>query len=212
MSGAGLPPAHPWPSAPVRTDFDGNKLGLEWTHLRAPVPHLFSLAERPGMLRLKGSNDTLDDVAAPAFVARRQQHFNMRVATVLDFTPAAPGQTAGLVLRMNEANHYQLRVAGAPGRRVELVTRVKGVTTTVAQAPLSPGPVELQIRAWPERYEFGWRSGKGPMRTLGSAPTAALSSESAGGFTGVFVGMTASGKGAMPPADFDWFDYEALGD
>ncbi|GGC03180.1 glycoside hydrolase family 43 protein [Pseudoduganella buxea] len=212
MSGAGLPRSQPWPAAPTRTDFDGNKLGLEWTHLRAPIPHLLSLAERRGMLRLKGSDDTLDDVAAPAFVARRQQHFNLRAAALLDFTPAAPGQTAGLVLRMNEANHYQLRVAGAPQRRVELVTRVKGVTTTVATAPLPRGPVELQIRAWPDRYEFGWRSGKGTMRTLGSAPTAALSSESAGGFTGVFVGMTASGKGAMPPADFDWFDYEALGD
>jgi len=212
MNGAGLPPAHPWPTAPVRTEFTEARLPLEWTYLRAPIPHLVSLSERPGMLRLKGSADTLDDVAAPAFVARRQQHLNMRAAALLDFTPRADDQTAGLVLRQNEANHYQLRIAGAPQRRVELVTRIKGVTRTVATAQVPAGPVELSIRAWPDRYEFAYRAKGAALRTLGTAPTAALSSESAGGFTGVFIGMTASGKGDMPPADFDWFDYEPLGD
>jgi len=37
---------------------------------------------------------------------------------------------AGLVLRQNEDNHYLLRVTGAPSRRVELVTRIKGQELT----------------------------------------------------------------------------------
>ena len=48
---------------------------------------------------------------------------------------------------------------------------------------------------------------------LGSAPTAPLSTEAAGGFTGVYAGMFAwtSASAAMPAADFDWFDTEPIG-
>jgi alpha-N-arabinofuranosidase len=36
-----------------------------------------------------------------------------------------------------------------------------------------------------------------------------LSSEKAGGFTGVFLGLYATGNGqkSARPADFDWFEY-----
>ncbi|QGZ41732.1 alpha-N-arabinofuranosidase [Pseudoduganella flava] len=209
MSGAGLPPAAPWPAEPVRTGFDAPQLDLRWTFLRGPTDGLYSLTERPGWLRLKGNRWTMDDAATPAFVARRQQHLNMRAAMLVDFAPGGPGQYAGLALRQNENNHYQLRIGGsAAARRVELVTRVKGVTTAVASTALATGPVELQVRAWPDRYEFSYAQQGGKPVVLGSAPTAPLSSEEAGGFTGVFVGMFATGA----PADVDWFDYEPLGD
>lgn len=212
MSAAGLPPLKPLPKAPVRTTFDTPRLALDWTFLRGPATGLYALGERPGMLRLKGAAVTLDDIATPAFVARRQQHLNARIATRVEFAPTAAGQVAGLALRQNEANHYQIRIAGdARGRRVELATRVKGVSTVVASAALPAGPIDLQIRAWPDRYEFAYAAGGKPMKTLGSAPTAPLSSEAAGGFTGVFAGLYAAGAKA-PPADFAWFDYEALGE
>jgi alpha-N-arabinofuranosidase len=117
-------------------------------------------------------------------------------------------------VRQNENNHYQLRIGGSgTARRVELVTRVKGTTTAVASTALAAGPVELQVRAWPDRYEFSYTQKEkgeqgGKSVVLGSAPTAPLSSEEAGGFTGGYVGMFATGA----PADVDWFDYEPLGD
>jgi alpha-N-arabinofuranosidase len=133
----------------------------------------------------------------------------MRAAAQLEFRPAAESQAAGLVLRQNEQNHYELRVTGAPQRRIELLIRVKGVTTMQASAALPEGPVTLQVESFADRYQFSFGSG-GAVHPLGSAPTAPLSSELAGGFTGVFIGMFAEGAQAMPPADFDWFDYEAL--
>ena len=215
MNGAGLPPTAPWPKEAVRDDFNGPRLGLQWAHLRGPARDLWSLTERPGMLRLKGSSATLDDVAMPAFVARRQEHFRMRVATRLEFMPTDASQVAGLVLRQNEDNHYELRIAGGNGRRIELVTRVAGVTTIQHVTPLEPGAVTLQVEAFPDRYEFGFSVGDGPARSAGTAPTRPLSTEKAGGFTGVFMGLFAShvsGAPGMPPADFAWFDYEALDD
>jgi alpha-N-arabinofuranosidase len=76
--------------------------------------------------------------------------------------------------------------------------------------------VELIVRASAERYVFGYRIGNGggqrEVADFGSAPTAPLSSEDAGGFTGVVLGMVAHGAdgATMPPADFDWFDYRPL--
>ncbi|APV48679.1 hypothetical protein BWI17_02655 [Betaproteobacteria bacterium GR16-43] len=212
MAAERLPPSAPWPREAVRDEFNGPRLGLQWAHLRGPATGLWSLTERAGTLRLKGSQQTLDDAATPAFVARRQEHLRMRAATQLEFSPTAEPQMAGLVLRQNEDNYYALRVAGAGARRIELVTRVKGVTAVRESQPLGAGAVTLQVEAFPERYDFSIRAADGTTRAIGSAPTQPLSSEKAGGFTGVFVGMYASAAsgGPMPPADFAWFDYEPL--
>jgi xylan 1,4-beta-xylosidase len=212
MSVENLPAPAPWPSINIRDRFEGTKLGLQWVHLRGPATDLWSLTERPGWLRLKGSTATLDDVATPAFVARRQEGLRARAATWIEFAPASEGQVAGLVLRQNEDNHYELRVAGAGERRVELVTRIGGVTKVERSLPIpTEGGVILQVEAFPERYEFSYTMRGAEVVTLGSLPTQPLSSEKAGGFTGVFMGMYASGPAPMPPADFAWFDYETVG-
>jgi len=134
----------------------------------------------------------------------------MRAATRVAFAPAAGSQVAGLVLRQDELNHYELRIAGRGARRVELVTRVKGVSTVQRSASIGAGDVTLQVEAFPDRYEFSYGVAGGALAPLGSAPTRALASEQTGGFTGVFVGLYAQGPAPMPPADFDWFDYEPL--
>ena len=69
------------------------------------------------------------------------------------------------------------------------------------------------LEAFPDRYELSFRDSSGH-HPLGAAPTAPLSSESAGGFTGVYIGLFASNPSSarMAPADFDWFEYEPAGD
>jgi xylan 1,4-beta-xylosidase len=212
MSAEGLPRPSPFPRQAVRTEFDGSKLGPQWVHLRTPSADRWSLTDRHGFLRLKGNGETLDEIGSPAFIARRQEHFRMRVATRLDFTPDAEGQFAGLVLRQNEGNHYEIRITGVKDRRVEVVTRVLKESKMIYSAPIPAGPVTLQIEAYPDGYAFGYAGEGILMRREGRASTAPMASENAGGFTGVFVGMYAccETNGTMPPADFAWFDYEPL--
>ncbi len=206
----GLPPRHPWPSLPARDDFESLTLGFDWNFLRNPPAGSWSLSERPGFLRLNGSTASLDEVSSPAFVGRRQRHHTARVVAALEFSPASEAERAGLSVRANEANHYDVSLTGVPGRRkVQLHTRVLGSSQLVAEERAPEGRVELTVEAFPDRYEFSFAVEKGAPRSLGSGPTAPLSSENAGGFTGVYFGMFATTTAAtgMPPADFDWFEY-----
>jgi alpha-N-arabinofuranosidase len=204
------PAPHPWPAAPARDDFSSGKLGPAWNFLRNPDPRDWSLAARPGFLRLNGSERTLNECASPAFVGRRQEHLVCEAAARLEFDPAADGEEAGLTVLMNERHHYEIFVTRRAGRRVAAVRRRIGdLTTEAASAPAGEGPVELRVRATAAAWSFSFKGAAGPEQTLAEGSTRYLSKEVAGGFTGVYLGLYAAGSGrrSAAPADFDWFDY-----
>jgi alpha-N-arabinofuranosidase len=210
MASAQLPEPVPVPIDATRDDFDRQKLGVAWNFVRNPNPNSWSLSARAGFLRLSGTQASLDVIGAPAFVGRRQQHFQFRAEALLEFQPQREGEAAGLSLRQNEDNHYDLLVIGdGTSGQIVLRTRVKGETKTLAETRLEDGPALLTIEGRADEYEFFYAPVGAERRRLGQAPTMALSTEAAGGFTGVFVGMyaTTSGSDPMPPADFDWFEY-----
>jgi alpha-N-arabinofuranosidase len=210
MSSQGLPPPHPWPGDGRRDDFEQRELALCWNFLRNPAPDSWSLSERPGCLRLHGSPASLDSISSPAFVGRRQQHLRCRAAARLQFAPEGDGQRAGLTLRANEANHHDLVLTRTGSeRRVQLWTRVAGTPALIAERAAASSDLVLELEAFPDRYELSFRDSSGH-HPLGHAASAPLSSESAGGFTGVYIGLFATNPSSarMPPADFDWFEYE----
>lgn len=211
MEVAGLPATQAFPPAPVRDDFDAPRLGLDWIHVRNPDPADHSLTERPGFLRLRGTRATLDDVAAPAFAGRRQRALRCRASARLEFSPQGD-EEAGLTVRSNEENHYDLVVVAAEGkRRVRLRTRVKGTTSVLAEADAGAGAVTLFVEAAPSDYELGFETAAGERHLLGRAKAAALSSEAAGGFTGAVFGLFATTRADTrgSAADFDWFELAA---
>jgi xylan 1,4-beta-xylosidase len=67
----------------------------------------------------------------------------------------------------------------------------------------------LSVDAQRDTYVFSYGSSRADTKRLGEGETRYLSTEVAGGFTGVYLAMYASGNGApcQRPADFDWFDY-----
>ena len=204
-----LPP-HPWDPEPRRDDFDSQELRLCWNFLRNPYEADWSLTDRPGWLRLNGSAVTLDDKDSPAFVGRRQQHFTCRATALLEFDSKQDGDEAGLTAIMNNSHHYEIAVTRLSGkRRIILRRRIGTLAAVVADQPLPDGPVTLHISADPDEYTFRCAAGDAEMTDLGKGETRYLSSEVAGGFTGVYLGMYAVGSGgsAGGPADFDWFEY-----
>lgn len=210
MSAKGLPPAHPWPAAPEIDEFNRKDLGPEWYSLRAPATAFYSLTDKPGFLRLKGTAKQLSAVNTPAFVGIRQRDLDMHASTALTFNPDAEGQIAGLVIRQDENNHYQVAVGQKDGKRsLQLISVVKGKSDVLKELPIPEGELVLAVDGTPAAYTFSATAGKKKIE-LGSLPTAPLSSEKAGGFTGVFIGPYAvtPADAPMPPADFAWFKYQ----
>lgn len=206
-------PLHPWPAAPVRDEFDAPQLALCWNHLRNPQSGSWSLAERPGYLRLYGNALTLSDVDAPAFVGRRQQHLHCRATCQLDVAPTNDHDEAGLTVFMNDRHHYEIAVRRVGGQRCIIARRQIGsLRSVVAIRELPAGPVSLSITADPAQYTLAYAVAGDEAQPLATGETRYLSTEVAGGFTGVFLAMYATGNGhlAEAPADFDWFTYEPL--
>lgn len=196
-----------------RDDFDTSELALCWNHLRNPNPALYSLSDRPGYLRLRGSKHGLDDVASPAWIGRRQCHFALRAATCLEFEPQTEREEAGLVVRMNEQHHYEIFLTLRAGRpSVVLRRRIGSLQAEVAVHALLASETSrliFAIEAERSRYVFSYGDTETNLRPLGEGETRYLSTEVASGFTGVYVALYATGNGAAceRPADFDWFDY-----
>jgi len=205
-----LPP-HIWEKEPIRDDFDTPSLQLPWNFVRNPHAEDWSLTARPGFLRLYGSKISLQEKDSPVFVCRRQTSFNVTVSTNIDFTPTDPNEEAGLVIRGNDTNHYDFLITMYEGKRVVMYREYlqdKVVKTAYKEIP--DGDIILWINGTPSHYRFSVQpEGKDP-EWVATALTRNLSTEVIGGFTGVFIGMYASGNGTKNqyPADFDWFDYE----
>jgi xylan 1,4-beta-xylosidase len=204
-------PLVPVKNEPSRDEFNSEKPALCWNFLRNPDEASWSLKNKPGTLTLTGNSHTLDEAASPAFMGRRQQHFNCTTTVSIDFNPAADNETAGITVLMNERHHYDLYIQKEGNDRyIVLRYRIGSLKHIEKKTKLPSGPVQLRIDAKQLLYTFGYLpAGASDFISLGSIETRYLSSEVAGGFTGVYLGMFASGNGKISasPAWFDWFEY-----
>jgi len=209
MSGP-LPAERKWPVSSARDDFDGERLAREWTFLRNPEAGSWSLLERPGWLRLHGTAVSLDEVGSPAWVGRRQAHFEVTGSCHLDFQPSSEKEGAGLTVWMNERHHYDLFVSLREGKRCFVVRRRIGtLTAEVARHEIGDGAVTLRVEADREQYVLSGAVPPGEYIELARGEARYLATEVASGFTGVFLAMFCSGNGvrSVGAADFDWFEY-----
>ncbi|KQO12734.1 glycoside hydrolase family 43 protein [Paenibacillus sp. Leaf72] len=193
-----------------RDDFNSESLNLHWNYLRNPVPEAYSLTRRPGWLTLLGMEQGLDGTERQTFVGQRQRHLECKVSALLDFEPTRDGEEAGLTIYMNEKGHYEIAVTRIDGVKTVLFRRRIGSLWKVEREETIPvGSILLSIAADATTYVFAFTLNGKEETELGRGECFYLSSEVAGGFTGVYVGLYASGNGipSDSPAQFDYFDY-----
>ena len=188
---------HPLELPPVRDDFDAPTLAFSWISPRSRPDDSWSLTERPGWL-------TLDAKSGPAFLGRRQQHLDCRASVRID-----PGSgRAGLSVRIDEAHHYDIEVAGGV---VSVVAQIGPVRQRIADHQVEPGPVTLALdistadagTRGPDTLTFSVEGPEGAVE-LAELDGRYLSTQVAGGFTGRVIGMYVT----EGEATFDWFAYE----
>lgn len=214
----------------IRRDFDDAALPPEFQWLRTPEPdRLFSLAARPGHLRLFG-RESLGSWFEQSLVARRQEDHRFRAETRIDFAPDTYQQVAGLT---HYYNRHKLHALGVTLH--EKLGRVVTILSCAGDYPnsrlsfsagmgvsLPDGPVDLAMEVSDNDLQFFWRpavggtgegGGEAAWQPIGPVLDAGVISDEGGrgehgSFTGAFTGMFAfdtSGRGQ--PADFDNFLY-----
>lgn len=203
---------HPWPVVPVRDDFGGPELGLQWNFIHNPVPGHWSLGERQGWLSLHGPEGDINNMwPTPCFVGCRQRHHRCDIATRLDFWPSGENEEAGLTVFQNMRHHYEIALSVRSGRRCVIVRRrIGSLQAETACAPAPQGAIDLRIHAEPDTYRLEAVGDGGRVLLAHEAEARYLSTEIGGLFTGVYFGMYATGHGSRcgAPAHFDWFDYK----
>lgn len=213
---AGLSMKGPLPQAPdpvvtvAREEFDNGELPVYFCFVRNPQPGSWSLRDQPGWLRLKGNAAGLSDQATPAFVGRRQQHFDMTARVRLSFVPHRTGEEAGLAIRMTDWAHYEIAVTRQGTSTLVFVRSRCNDTAIVVNGMILRDTMHfLQIESTATSYTFSYSSDDSTFIPLASLDSRDINPELNKAYTGAVIGMYATGNGkpCSVPADFDWFEY-----
>lgn len=193
------------PVQAARTTFESGRLGPEWVYIQNPVAANYQFAG--GKLRLYGAAG-LTENNSPTFLGRRQQSARMTVETEVELHAdgtAAADARAGLSVYQIHDGHFDLVVSSG---EVAVYCILKSLRTrlTAARLPVGSHRVKLRITSDGSMYRFAYAAGDQPFVELTAHDCSLVSTEVAGGFTGVVLGMFAEGS-HRPYADFSYFDY-----
>ena len=193
------------------TDFD-RPLGFEWIYMRNPDTSSYSLTRRKDYLSLRGSDITLDSTGTPTFLAIRQRHFDCKISALFDYNPTNNNEEAGLTIYMSPRFHYDSFISTIGNKKyISLRYTLDSLKQLVKQVPLeNNGVVELIVKGTKKLYSFYFKLQDGTEQLVGNLNTRFLGTEVAGGFTGVIIGLYATGNGkkCTTYADVDKFEYK----
>ena len=180
----------------VRDEFDAATLAPYWELLRTPRDTWYALAESPGSLTIRPRHEDIGGRGQPAFIGRRQQHEVASASVKMHFNPQHDGDKAGLVALQNERHYLFLGVARVNGEERFLVEERDGAEPrVVASLPFCAvqfEPFFLEMRARGSRYDFLAGCSPSSLAVVArDVDGTVLSTEHAGGFVGVMLGMYA---------------------
>lgn len=167
--------------------FANTAADIDWCFLRHPTAENYSLGGDKFVLR--GTDITLDDVDSPTFVGIRQRDFDMDMSVSV----SEDGGESGITVYMDENEHYDIAVRKTDsGFEAVLKLNIGGIKHDQNRVPISSGNAKLIVRSDSMFYNF-YVSDGGSEIHLGCGQAKYLSSEVAGGFTGVVLGLYAVG-------------------
>lgn len=212
---APLPLDPPTDSLPSRETFrDGVPLG--WVSLRAPLQ--IGDPEDVDGLSLQPSPDRLSDTGIPAFLARPQQHVIFRAEAAVDLREAGPSDRGALVVFQNQGRFAELETTVTEGGAEVVLRGFDGQERELGRAVMQTrraSAIHLRVSGDVEQYTFSAAADGGSWVQVGpTIPRSWFSTEEAGGFVGVHLGLHA--RGTEPWAGgvvrFAWFEYKGQAD
>ncbi|MCQ2597614.1 MAG: glycoside hydrolase family 43 protein [Treponema sp.] len=165
--------------------FENLTLKNDWNYLRNPVFENYRVNN--DSVELKSTEITLNEAKSPTWIGVRACEFEEDVSVQV----VCGGGEAGLSIMMDENHHYEIFVQNDNGKcSANLRLRIGPCDYIKKSIPLKSNCATLRILSNNYSYTF-----YADDECLGSADTRYLSSEVACGFTGVYNGLYAVGKG-----------------
>lgn len=189
-----VPLAEPSPtmtfsSATADKPFAEGRFDLRLNFLCNPVEENYSLTAREGWLRLTAGEKNLDEAGPSTFIGARQTAISQIARTVIDGSGLKEGGRAGLTVYMGSRYHYDVAIVRKGGRYVaQMLYRLGNMAHVEKEVALDGPTAQLVVEAEPGIYRLNVNGGQ---VTVMDAHF--LSSETAGGFTGIYFGAFCDG-------------------
>ena len=208
-----------------RVEFNTDIFPIEFQSLRVPITSNWcSLEARKGFLRLFGK-ESLTSLHNQSLLARRVQHFHVRAATEIEFSPENFQQLAGLVFYYNTGHYHYAYISGnydgskkwlsvLTADNFEMTFQDELIEITQAYSIVLKGEMNR------DKLQFFYSNDGEQFIPLGEELDAGILSDDyvrEGGlhyraaFTGCFVGLCCQDLATNTKhADFKWFEYKEL--
>ena len=167
-----------------------------------------------GVLRLTGGN-SLYSKYNQAFLARRQQAFDVDFVTAMKFEPRHLNHIAGVQAYYNYDNYFNLRMTrDEQGKVLDVATLVNGALSDSewVHIPEETEIVYLKLEIRHEEIRFYYSLDNAQWQQIGPVGDMKNISDEhveGNGFTGSFVGVSCQDiQGDGVTADFLWIDYQ----
>lgn len=185
----------------IRYELNDKTLPLEWNYYRHPNRSNYALTN--GCLILKGEANNA------TFTGIRQRDFDFSAETCLTFNPAMDKEEAGLSVRHGQGERFDMGVVRERGRRYAISRFTFGHVNQVNKQLLPDvhGGVFLKVEGKKKEYTLYYSLDGKKWVQMGMMDSRFL----AGGFSGLLVGVYATGNGqnSVSKAKFDYFDYNS---
>ncbi|MFE7794766.1 glycoside hydrolase family 43 protein [Streptomyces sp. NPDC057460] len=196
-----------------RVHFGDAPLGLEWNNLRGPADAFIRPAPGGAGLDCRLSPEPLTSKQTPAFIGRRQQHIRFSSRVSISFAAADPSEAAGLAVFQSQARHATLALTVDDSGAAQVVLKAwetEDRCIRVTRVPAAGSDMLLAVEGDETSYAFHFKAHEASEWThVASIERAFFSTESAGGFVGVYVGLygTSNGQASENLARIHWFEY-----
>jgi xylan 1,4-beta-xylosidase len=189
-------------------DFDSDNLAFRWVGLRAPTSKWYATSKTARALFLEPRPDLLSGQGNPSYLAVRQQNNDFTCTVTLTAQPQTANCVAGLAAFQNEGHYYAVNIKIDSGHLAEasLEQSAGGFGRGFRRGGEQPQPkilasgklpdnlasIDLKIEGAGPRTRCFYRVSTGDFTQLGQdLPSSFLSTDTAGGFQGVTLGMFA---------------------
>lgn len=169
-----------------------SQVGNQWLFLREPDLTHYQLTKLPTQIGLKPTTTKLEATAgSPSFIGTQQRALTFTFKTKVQLATGEAGVTA----YMTDEQHYDLAVRRTDAG-FELFRRIRlgdaNQEDHLVTLPVTGDSLEIELILTGTPYHYGFAANyQGKSYDLGTAISRYLSSEVAGNFTGVMLGIYA---------------------